>query len=297
MKILFLHGWHSVPGGVKPNYLRDKRHEVINPALNDDDFNTALATAQEEFDRHLPQVVVGSSRGGAVAMNIKTGSARLVLLCPAWRNWGSAKVVKPGTIILHSKADDVIPFSDSEALVAQSGLPAESLVEVGGDHRLADTEPLAAMLNACEDFNSAIVVPTFGIRQSNVDNVDRAAVYGICLRDNTVAVVRGECGRFWLPGGGCVLGESETENLAREVREEIAQSMSVIDRIGQSIQYFFAEDENCHFRMRADFLRIELTGPLSVSAEYEIEWLPLNQIESAFFHESHRWAVWRAASL
>ena len=32
MKILFLHGWHSVPGGVKPTYLKDHGHEVINPA-------------------------------------------------------------------------------------------------------------------------------------------------------------------------------------------------------------------------------------------------------------------------
>ena len=202
MKILFLHGWHSVPGGVKPNFLRDKRHEVINPALNDDDFEAALATAQAEFDRHHPQLVVGSSRGGAVAMNIKTGSARLVLLCPAWKNWGSAKVVKPGTIILHSRADDVIPYADSEELIAQSGLPADTLVEVGSDHRLADPEPLAAMLNACEDFNSAIVIPTFGTRQPNVEYLNRQAVYGVCIRDNSVAVVRGECGRVWLPGGG-----------------------------------------------------------------------------------------------
>lgn len=297
MKILFLHGWHSVPGGVKPNFLRDKRHEVINPALNDDDFEAALATAQAEFDRHHPQLVVGSSRGGAVAMNIKTGSARLVLLCPAWKNWGSAKVVKPGTIILHSRADDVIPYADSEELIAQSGLPADTLVEVGSDHRLADPEPLAAMLNACEDFNSAIVIPTFGTRQPNVEYLNRQAVYGVCIRDNSVAVVRGECGRVWLPGGGCVLGESEIENLAREVREEIAHSMNVIDRIGQATQYFFSGDENCHFRMRADFFRIELTGPLSVSAEYEIEWLKLDQTASAFFHDSHRWAVWRAATL
>ncbi len=48
MKILFLHGWHSVPGGVKPTYLKDHGHEVINPALDDDDFEAAVSTAQIE---------------------------------------------------------------------------------------------------------------------------------------------------------------------------------------------------------------------------------------------------------
>ena len=150
MKILFLHGWHSVPGGVKPTFLREKGHTVINPALDDDDFASALSTAQEAFNEYHPQVVVGSSRGGAVGMNIEIGQARLVLLCPAWRNWGSASTVKAGTAILHSRADKIIPFSDSEELVRNSGLPASALIEVGTDHRLADPEPLARMLLACE---------------------------------------------------------------------------------------------------------------------------------------------------
>ena len=36
MKILFLYGWQSTPGGVKPTYLREHGHEVLNPALPDD---------------------------------------------------------------------------------------------------------------------------------------------------------------------------------------------------------------------------------------------------------------------
>ncbi len=147
-KILFLHGWHSVPGGVKPTYLKDHGHEVFNPALDDDDFTLAVKTAQAEFDQHQPQVVVGSSRGGAVAMNIKSGDAKLVLLCPAWKNWGTAKSVRPSTVILHSRADDVIPFADSEELARNSGA---TLIEGGTDHRLADPEPLEAMLRACEN--------------------------------------------------------------------------------------------------------------------------------------------------
>lgn len=149
MTILFLHGWRSVPGGVKPTFLKNHGHEVINPALADDDFDMALATAQAEFNKHQPQVVVGSSRGGAVAMNMDSGNSKLVLLCPAWKKYGNAKTAKPGTVILHSRADDVVPFIDSEELVVNSGLSPTALIEVGVDHRLADPEPLAAMLRAC----------------------------------------------------------------------------------------------------------------------------------------------------
>lgn len=150
MKILFLHGWKSVQGGVKPTFLAQHGHTVLNPKLPDEDFAEAVRIAQAEFDKHQPDVVLGSSRGGAVAMNIKWGSAKLVLLCPAWKKYGTARTVKPGTVILHSRADDVIPFADSEELVRSSVLPSSALIEVGNDHRLADPEPLAAMLRECE---------------------------------------------------------------------------------------------------------------------------------------------------
>jgi hypothetical protein len=36
-----------------------------------------------------------------------------VFLCPAWKRWGTAMTVKPGTIILHSEDDDEIPIAES----------------------------------------------------------------------------------------------------------------------------------------------------------------------------------------
>ena len=63
--------------------------------------------------------------------------------------WGNVKALKSSTVILHSRADDVIAFADSEALVKQFGLPASALIEIGSDHRLADPEPLEKMLLAC----------------------------------------------------------------------------------------------------------------------------------------------------
>lgn len=70
MKILFLNGWHSVPGDVKSTFLATHGHEVPPAALDDNDFAAALTTTQAEFDQCQPQVVDSSSCGEASTMNI-----------------------------------------------------------------------------------------------------------------------------------------------------------------------------------------------------------------------------------
>lgn len=42
----------------------------------------------------------------------------------------------------------MVSYADSEELVRNSGLPVYTLVETGGDHRLADPESLETMLEA-----------------------------------------------------------------------------------------------------------------------------------------------------
>jgi esterase/lipase len=153
MKILFLHGWQSVVGGVKPTYLQTHGHTVFNPALPDDDFAEAVRIAEAVWAEHRPDVVVGSSRGGAVALNMQSEHTPLVLLCPAWKRWGTVDCVHKPTIVLHSRGDDVIPFAESEQLVRNSE-PHARLIEVGTDHRLAEPEPLAAMLQGCEELGN-----------------------------------------------------------------------------------------------------------------------------------------------
>lgn len=150
MRILFLNGWRALPGGIKPTLLARRGHEVVTPILSDDDFDAAVRLAQAEFDRFQPELVVGLSRGGAVAINIDTRKARLVLLCPGWKKWGEASTAKPGTVILHSRADTIVPFAFSEELLRNSALPPESLIEVGIDHYLNDAASLEIFVKACE---------------------------------------------------------------------------------------------------------------------------------------------------
>jgi uncharacterized damage-inducible protein DinB len=46
MRILFLHGWQSLPGSIKPTYLAQHGHAVSNPKLPDEDFEGAVQVAQ-----------------------------------------------------------------------------------------------------------------------------------------------------------------------------------------------------------------------------------------------------------
>ena len=150
MKILFLHGWLSKPGCANATFLAENGHAVLNPLLPDDDFGEAVRIAQAVFDRHKPDVIVGSSRGGAIAMHIQSCDTPLVLLCPAWKKWSNTKSISLSTTILHSRADTVIPFAHSEELVRNRGIGLAVLIEVGNDHRLVDPDSLKAMLRACE---------------------------------------------------------------------------------------------------------------------------------------------------
>ena len=159
MKILFLHGWHSTPGGRKPSYLIEKGHEVLNPALCPDDYDKALNSAQTAFDEGKPDLVVGSSRGGALAMNIKSDQIPLLLMCPAWKHWGEATRVESPCLIIHSRQDEVIDFEHSIELVANSHLPKDALIEVGHEHRLACVASLEAMEKACVKLHSLANAP------------------------------------------------------------------------------------------------------------------------------------------
>jgi hypothetical protein len=87
-------------------------------------FWQSVAIAQEAYDRCRPDVIVGSSMGGAVAMNLQSGDTPQVLISPAWRAWtllrvGRSRTVKPATIILHGDADRLI-FPRYSRLLAKS---------------------------------------------------------------------------------------------------------------------------------------------------------------------------------
>ncbi len=150
MKVLFLHGFGSDPNGIRPAFLSTHGYDVAHPALHDQDFDRSLRVAQEAYDEFSPDVVVGSSRGGAVAINIETGQTPLVLIAPAWSHWGENATIGPRTIILHSDRDDVVPIEGSRELLRRNDLPEDRLLIVGENHRMVDDAAFEALVEAIE---------------------------------------------------------------------------------------------------------------------------------------------------
>lgn len=140
-KILFLHGlWGQ--NSSKPIFLRSLGFEVESPILSDWSFSKSIDSAQEFFNKFSPDIVVASSRGGAVAMNIETLEIPLLLLAPAWPFFGKKKECKSNSVIIHSNNDEIIPVSNSIDLAKRSNC---KLIIAGENHRLNCNESRKAI--------------------------------------------------------------------------------------------------------------------------------------------------------
>ena len=151
MKIVFLHGLESSPNSTKATHLRSMGHDVVAPHLPKDLWEQSVEEARRAIEQHQPDVVVGSSRGGAVAMTAMNTLPRVpvVLVAPAWMKYCPWATTPSDTVVVHSIEDEVIPHEDSEKLRKHFGV---KLVYAGTSHRMSDPEALEAITAACEGF-------------------------------------------------------------------------------------------------------------------------------------------------
>jgi 8-oxo-dGTP pyrophosphatase MutT (NUDIX family) len=138
---------------------------------------------------------------------------------------------------------------------------------------------------------------TFGKPLAGVAYTERPAAYAVIAGVNgTVAAVRGRR-MFGLPGGGSLPGETPEETVRREVREELSRSVRLVRRIGEATQFFYAADEDCHYKMLGVFFLAEFPDEPTGEGEHELFWLPLAEAAGAFFHECHAWAAHQGACM
>lgn len=73
-----------------------------------------------------PDVIIGSSQGGAVALSLapEHPEVPMLLICPAWRVFHVQPThINPNSIIVHGMYDREVPISDSEYLAKKFNIP------------------------------------------------------------------------------------------------------------------------------------------------------------------------------
>lgn len=149
-KVLLLRGWFS-SGSTKSLYLHQLGFKVFTPRLSDFSFQRAVEEANEAYEFVQPDLILGMSRGGAVALNIKNQNTPTILLAPAWRSFGRvSEITNPKTIVIHSPKDTMVSYEDSVDLIKSS--QHGHLITAGHDHRLNDRDAREALEEAITQF-------------------------------------------------------------------------------------------------------------------------------------------------
>lgn len=109
--------------------------------------------------------------------------------------------------------------------------------------------------------------------------------------DGRVAVVKvGD--RYFLPGGGIESGETETETLTRELREECGLGVVVGLRLGQAVYHQYAPPYG-GWTIHSTYYRATFGAPTGTAPEAEHELLLMTPDEACavLFRRSDAWIV------
>jgi hypothetical protein len=142
LRVLFIHGQEGSPQGSKARALA-AAFDATTPLMDTSNFEACVAQQAEAIRRFQPDVVVGSSFGGAVAVALlqrEAWNGPTLLLAQAAQRLGVRGRLPVGARVwmVHARGDDVVPIADSRHL-ARSGTPGwVRLVEVDDDHALHD---------------------------------------------------------------------------------------------------------------------------------------------------------------
>jgi len=143
MKIIFFHGFESSATGTKATWLKEN-YGAFTPALpTKKGLAASVKAARKAVGEFHPDLVVGSSFGGAVALtllNDGTLTVPTVLIAPAAKKLDAPNTLPAGVpvVVLHGENDDTVPLDDSRALIATGDENALLHVVRGaaGDHSL-----------------------------------------------------------------------------------------------------------------------------------------------------------------
>jgi predicted esterase len=139
LKVHFIHGLESSPTSRKALVLAE-HFDAETPAMDTSDFESCVALHAERLRERRPDVLIGSSFGGAVALALLQRGfwcGPTLLLAQAGIHYGLEPTV-PGeatVLLVHATGDDVVAVADSRKVAAVNS--SARLLEIEDDHALS----------------------------------------------------------------------------------------------------------------------------------------------------------------
>ncbi|MDP6980768.1 MAG: YqiA/YcfP family alpha/beta fold hydrolase [Myxococcota bacterium] len=140
LRVQFIHGLESSPQSTKAMVLA-KHFDAITPAMDTTDFESCVGVQHAEIERFAPDVLVGSSYGGAVAVALLERGlwhGPTLLLAQAARHYDDqAKLPTDVSVwLVHGTGDTLIPQAESRELAATGSPDRVRYIEIEDDHPL-----------------------------------------------------------------------------------------------------------------------------------------------------------------
>jgi alpha/beta superfamily hydrolase len=140
LRVQFIHGLEGSPQGAKAR-LFARTFEARTPHMDTSDFEGCVRLQEQTLASFRPDVLVGSSFGGAVAVallqrSVWTGPTLLLAQAAVKRGLVAALPSDVHVWLVHGRQDAIIDVEDSR-LLARSGTPGlVRLIEVDDEHSL-----------------------------------------------------------------------------------------------------------------------------------------------------------------
>ena len=191
MKIVFCHGLEGSSNGIKAKFILDsfeENHRVLIPKLTKSlefsDFSCDLDELEKIVDPG--DIVIGSSRGGALVAALPTPNVHKILIAPAVKKFNVEHVfLHPADVILHSKNDDAVDFRDSAELSLQNKCV---IIEAGNNHRMSDTQTLSLVKNLITQIILQKSTKFVCIQEQNTSGI--CYISNVNKNKNTITLIR-----------------------------------------------------------------------------------------------------------
>jgi predicted esterase len=159
LRVQFVHGLEGSPQGRKARLLAE-HFLASTPAMDTSDFEACIRVQADEIDRFGPDVLAGSSFGGAVAVALlQRGLWRgpTLLLAQAAKHQG-IELTLPENVrvwIVHGTSDDLVDPAESRALAGTGTPRLVRLLEVEDDHPLSRSTASGELLRWVRELHAA----------------------------------------------------------------------------------------------------------------------------------------------